>query len=319
MNDTSRDARGERDLDGMQRDIRASQARITGTLDALRHRLAPRHLMEQTMNRTDNRMGNDRTRNTRTGDYWQQEGRQQQGRQQDSSYGSAVTHRLSSGASSMGDMVRGNPVPMAMIGLGVGWLLLSRTGYDHRLVDNRYVHGVRDGAGSAARYARDTFYSAADRVRHTAGDAYDAASDAVGNMTERAGDAYSSAYEGARGMARANTGGGRQAAHSSGPGMMSRATHSFWDMVEDHPLVAGVMGVALGAAIGASIPSTRYENRWVGDYADQMTDRAKELAQEAVERGARAARAAAEAAREHVTEAASDVRSAARDEINRSS
>ncbi|HYD70931.1 DUF3618 domain-containing protein [Azospirillum sp.] len=315
MSDKPNDARDERDLDGMQRDIRASQARITDTLDTLKRRLDPRHLMEQTMNRTDNRMGNDRSRNPRSGDY-----RQQDGRQQDSSYGSAMTHRLSSGASSMGDMVRGNPVPMAMIGLGVGWLLLSRTGYDHRLVDNRYVHGVRDGAGSAARYARDTFYSAADRVRHTASDAYDAASNAVGNMTERAGDAYSSAYEGARGMARANTGGGgRQAAQSSGPGMVSRATHSLWDMVEDHPLVAGVMGVALGAAIGASIPSTRYENRWVGDYADQVTDRAKELAQDAVERGARAARAAAEAAREHVTEAASDVQNAARDEINRSS
>ncbi|HYH17290.1 MAG TPA: hypothetical protein VD995_01615 [Azospirillum sp.] len=307
MTEKPSNAGDERDLDGMQRDIRASQARITDTLDTLKRRLAPRHLMEQTMNRTVNRMGNDRSRDTRTGD----------GRQHDSS----MTHRLSSGASSMGDMVRSNPVPMAMIGLGIGWMLLSRTGYDHRIADNRYVHGMTDRAGSAARYARDTFYSATDRVRHAAGDAYDAASGAVGGMTDRASDAYSSAYEGARGMARSNEGGGRSTtpARSSGPGMMSRATHGFWDMVEDHPLVAGVMGVALGAAIGAGIPSTRYENRWVGDYADQMTDRAKELAQDAVERGTRAARAAAEAAREHVTEATSDVQNAARDEINRSS
>ncbi|HEY0832739.1 MAG TPA: hypothetical protein VGE72_02420 [Azospirillum sp.] len=298
MNDEPHD---ERDLDGMQRDIRASQARITDTLDTLKRRLAPRHLMEQTMNRTGNRMSSDRSGDLRrTG-----EGR--------------MTQRHGSGGSSMGDMVRGNPVPLAMIGLGVGWLLLSRTGYDRTIVDNRYVDSVRDGAGSAARYARDTFYSATDRVRHAAEDVYDAASGAASDISSRAGEAYSSAYEGARSMARSNAGDGGRATHArSGPGMVSRATHGFWDMVEDHPLVAGVMGVALGAAIGASIPSTRYENRWVGDYADQVTDRAKELAQDAVERGTRAARAAAETAREHITEAASDVQNSARDEINRS-
>lgn len=293
---------GPRDYDAMQREIRDRQSRIGATLDSLRHRLAPHTLKEQTMNR--------------------------------------MTNRMSSGASSMGDMVRGNPVPLAMIGIGLGWMLLSRSGLDQRIAHSGAMRSVRRTAGSTARYARDTFYSATDSVR-----------DAASHMADRAGDMASDAYESASDATSRMTGGGtyrdrpgddrtggpagrgfpQQPSHlqggrggSKGGSMassMSRqlghVTTSFWDLVEDHPLVAGVMGVALGAALGASIPGTRYEERWVGDYASQVTGAAKEAAQDVIERGTRAAQAAAEAAREHVTEAVDDVKGAAKEEINR--
>lgn len=289
-----RDSRGtgepSPDYDAMQREIRESQARIDGTLGALRQRfakLAPRHLMEQTMNRMYS--------NRSSG------GRDQHG-PGDTRYDphhTGMTARLSS----VGDTVRSHPVPLAMIGIGLGWLALSGSGYDRRIAHSRTVHTVRDRAGDAAQYARDAFYSATDSVRHAAGQAY-----------ERTGDAMSGAADSVR-----STGGrlyGGQGGDGGGTGhnlqgRVGSATGRFWDMVDDHPLVAGLLGVALGAALGASIPSTRYEDRWVGDYADEATQRAKQLAQEAMDRGTRAARAAVEAAKDEVGEAVSATATAA--------
>ena len=278
------------DYDAMQREIRDRQSRIGGTLDQLRHRLAPHTLKEQTMNR--------------------------------------MTNRMSSGASSMGDMVRGNPVPLAMIGLGVGWMLLSRSGLDQRIAHSGAVRSVRHTAGSTARYARDTFYNAAEGVRDAAGNLYERAGDMAGDVYDQAGDAASrmtggGTYDGrsggpaGRGMPQGGRGPSGRSMTSSMSRQIGHVTTSFWDLVEDHPLVAGVMGVALGAALGASIPGTRYEERWVGDYAGQVTGMAKEAAQDAIERGTRAAQAAAEAAREHVAEAVDDVKGAAKEQMDR--
>ncbi|WP_431858325.1 hypothetical protein [Azospirillum sp.] len=287
------------DYDALQREARDRRTRIAASLDSLRHRLAPNTLKEQTMNR--------------------------------------MTNRMSSGASHMGDMVRGNPVPLAMIGIGLGWMLLSRSGMDQRIAHSGAFRSVRSTAGSSARYARDTFYSAAGSVRDTAGSLYDRAGDMASDAYESAGEAASRMTGGGtyqdrpgddrtggptgRGMPQQHMRGGHPQGGRSMTASMGRqighVTTSFWDLVEDHPLVAGVMGVALGAALGASIPGTRYEERWVGDYAGQVTNLAKEAAQDAIERGTRAAQAAAEAAREHVAEAVDDVKGAAKEEINR--
>lgn len=286
---TDRNDDSKPDYDAMQREIRTRQSRIGDTLDSLRHRLAPNTLKEHTMNR--------------------------------------MTNRMSSGASSMGDMVRGNPVPLALIGVGLGWMLLSRSGMDQRIAKSGAMRSVRNTAGSTARYARDTFYSATDSVRDAAGNLYDRAGDMAGDAYEQASDAAGRMSGGGTYDGRTGGPAGRgmpQQQRSSGrsmTGSMSRqlghVTTSFWDLVEDHPLVAGVMGVAMGAAIGASIPSTQYEERWVGDYASQVTGAAKEAAQDVIERGTRAAEAAAEAAREHVSQAVDDVKGAAKEEIDR--
>ncbi|HYG87698.1 MAG TPA: hypothetical protein VD978_15670 [Azospirillum sp.] len=276
------------DYGTMEQEIHDRRSRIDRTLNALRHRLALQPLKEQTMNR--------------------------------------MTKSVNSGASSLGDMVRGNPIPLALIGLGVGWMLLSRSGMDQRIAHSQAMNAVRDRASSTARYARDTFYSATGSVRDTASHLYERASDATEQVSERAGHAMENVRGGTyddrsgRPVAGRPPGrfqGGGTAMTSTVSRQVGRVTTSFWELVDDHPLVAGVMGAALGAAIGASIPSTRYEERWVGDYAGQVTDKAKDAAQDAIDRGTRAARAAAEAAREHATEAADDVKGAAKEEINR--
>ncbi|MCW2243431.1 hypothetical protein [Azospirillum canadense] len=307
-----------RDYDALQRDIRESQSRITETIGALRHKagqLAPRTVMENAMNRMHNTSSGGR-------------GQRQQDDRNDYRYQGGQSRGWTSSVSST---VRDNPIPLALIGLGIGWLALSGSGYDRRIARSGAVHSVRDRAGSAAEYARDTFYSATGSVRDAASTAYDRASDLAGDAYDRASDAVSSARDHIPGMGNRTYSVGQsqhQSSSSHGDGgrhglmsteRMHSATSRLWDMVDEHPLVAGVMGVALGAALGASIPSTRYENEWIGDYADEATHRAKELAQEAMDRGTRAARAAVEAAKEEVGDAVTAVGDAAREEARKPS
>lgn len=260
---------GRPDLDSMERDIRGSRARMGETIDTVKRRLSARHTKETMMH--------------------------------------ASSHNPRNTAASVGGMVRGNPVPLALIGLGIGWLVLSQTGADERVSRS----GVARRFGDASRQARGHLHDAGESVRHAAGSAYD-----------RAGSTVRSAGEQVRSWTQADDRGHEDPDGSRAGGAMARgrarrtldrAGSGFWDMVDDHPLVAGIMGVALGAALGAGIPSSRYEDRLVGDYSDEAYDYAKDMARETMERSSRAAQAAYEAARADLKHAAGDVKHAAGD------
>lgn len=300
------------DLTRLEDEIRASRARLDGTVDALRDRMArlaprtlPRTLMERTMKHTYSPIDRDPygepTRNVER-------------------------HQPRRSSSVMGS-VSSNPIPLALVGIGLGWLALSSTGYDRRIARSGPVRAVRHRAEDAADYARDTLASATDSVRHAASSAYESASDAVSDAYDSASDAVSGAYESA---SNAVGGASDRVSNHLPPAprgglhvgeRMHGVTSSVWEMVEDHPVVAGALGIALGAAIGAALPGTRYENRWVGEYADEAGERAKTLALDALDRGTRAAQATAqatvEAAKEEVTEAAASITGAAREEVKK--
>ncbi|MCG5241675.1 hypothetical protein [Azospirillum doebereinerae] len=297
------------DLDTLEGEIRASRARIDGTVDALRGRIArlsPRTLMERTMKHAYT--PNDR-------DEHGYPVREPQSRQTTSRSSSVIGN------------VTSNPIPLALVGIGLGWLALSSTGYDRRIARSSTVRNVRhrasDAVGGAMDYARDTFSSASDSVRNAAGSVYDSASDAVSGAYDSASGAVSGAYDSASERVSGAVGGASGRVSNRLPSVQTGGSHmrerlhgvssSIWELVEEHPVVAGAMGIALGAAIGAALPSTQYENRWVGDYADEATERAKALAMDALDRGTRAAQAAVEAAKEEVTEVASNATDAARE------
>lgn len=298
------------EYEALERSIRSSRSRIDDTLDSLRHRIAhasPRHLMEHKMSRkTHDRAyhGND------SDDIYGREDHAATGR-------TAMTASHDTVSSVMG-IVRDNPIPLALVGIGLGWLALSGSGYDRRIAHSRAVRSVGHRAGDAASYARDAFYGAADTVRSAAGSAYDSASDAIGSASEAIRDQA--------GRLTGSPGDDWQSGRGHGvgtgsldrvQGAMTGAGNRLWDIVEDHPLVVGVMGVALGAALGAAIPSTRYENRWVGDYADEAADQAKALAKDALDRGARVAQAVVETAKEEIGDATAAVSEAAKEEARK--
>lgn len=336
---------GPKDLDALEGDIRASRARIGGTVDALRDRTSrlrdsltrwsPQTLMENSMKHTYS---------PSTPDTPSQRANLHQTDRYESGQTVHYNRRQSQSSGSVLDSVTSNPIPLALVGIGLGWLALSSTGYDRRIVRSSTVRNARHRMGDAVDYARETLSDAGESVRNAASSAYDSASGAV-----------SSAYDSASGTVSGMVGGsdnghvsdpvsGRGDLHSQrqsqgyvsrGVSRLSSMTPSadhlrhrahdmstgFWDLIEDHPIVAGAMGVALGAAIGAALPGTRYEKQWVGDYADEATERAKAIAMDALDRGTRAAQAAAqtvvESAKEDVRDVVTEATSAAREEVKK--
>jgi len=201
-----------------------------------------------------------------------------------------------------------NPLPLALIGLGVGWLVWSNT--SHPGVDTR----LRDVSRRARQYG--------DRALHRAEELRDQVTHRTSEWVDEAGNRASDAAQSVRDRVQSQTGGQRQdfsgSGYSGGGSLGSSAGqtdyrerarqygdqasrraqqgyNSVVGLVDEHPLLAGIMGVAVGAVLGASIPASRYENEWLGDYSDEFYNRAKEFGSEAIDRATTVARTAAEA------------------------
>ena len=71
--------------------------------------------------------------------------------------------------------------------------------------------------------------------------------------------------------------------------------------MEEQPLVAGTIGLALGAALGALVPPTETEDRMVGKASDKATERAKQEAAKQYERGRETVKKAAHDVQETVS------------------
>jgi hypothetical protein len=271
------------DLEGRAEAIRRTREEMTRTLEELKRRLDPETLKTQVSNMM----------------------------------------RSSDGSSGIAETLRAHPVPIAMIGLGIGWLLIEQSGAAEgagrraRSARHRLGERMHDVRGRAERAAHDT----RERVRHAmerAGHSAEEAAERARHLGERArarvsggmhetdagysGRDASPAYGGRPVAGQAGDdhdqeGYGRRATRAIGSGAR-QAQGSFWHLVDDYPLAAGLMGLALGAAIGAAIPSSRYEDEWMGGIGDEIRDRGSRYGREAIDRGEEVARAAYEAGSE---------------------
>ncbi len=254
------------------------------------------------------------------------------------------------------DMVKDNTLPLALIGVGLGWLLLSNArdteSFEHArdwterqrsAARGRYAQarGQARGAyaehkGTMPRYydeargrvsrAMESVRHGADELRHRAGErvqgmrggsgqetgrGYDSVADydARGDYAAYGESAYGYDYDSTTGRGR--SGGMMSRSRGMMQGLSSRTQHageSLWDMIDEHPLAAGLMGLALGAAVGASLPATQTEDEWFGEYRDQLAERAWHEGEGYMERAGNvakeAARAGADAARDRAREEA---------------
>jgi len=216
-----------------------------------------------------------------------------------------------------------NPLPLALIGLGVGWLVWSNTSHpqvDARLYEarrrarqygNRALHQAEEWRDQAANRAAEW----RDQATNRASELRDDVSDRAQSLRSRVSgsDARGSQAPGGYGNYQGDIYGGggsqtdyRERARHYGDEASRRAQqgyNSFVGLVDEHPLMAGIVGVAVGAVLGASIPSSRYENELLGDYSDEFYDRAREYGSETIDRATAVVRTAAEAGVEAAREA----------------
>ena len=187
------------------------------------------------------------------------------------------------------ETVRANPLPAALTGIGLGWLLMSarkqgtaQSGYGddayrYRPPTNEYAREVdehpvapkylpQDGSDGAS--AGDVAGRARDKVGETAAHAQDKAGDLAGRAQDKAGDLGSRTRDRASQM-------GSQAKQQA-----SRAGGGFQRMLNENPLTVGALGVGVGAAIGFAIPETSKEHEVMGEARDTVVEKAQEKAQE---------------------------------------
>ena len=177
---------------------------------------------------------------------------------------------------SLTNAVRQNPIPCALIGLGVGMLVVNRI----RNADGRtsrmssygsdYESGMTDTmyAGMGEHYStRADEYAGASRHYGTSSKRgmFRQMKDSAGNLAHDAGEKVSEighqASEGARWAGR-----------------------SLQHLMYQNPLAVGAAAVAVGAAVGLSLPTTRVEHEYMGEASERLKDKAQQAARDAMDK-----------------------------------
>jgi hypothetical protein len=210
--------------------------------------------------------------------------------------------RSTTAAGKLWRIAKQHPMPAAVIGLGVGWLLVERArredgrGEDYGTYRAGYAgesYGAPGETGFDTEESSGRLAAAKDKVKDAAGSAKDAVVEAADTAREKLSDAAgwtreraSNLGQRAKGRAVALKGQAKTQAH--------RAKLGFWQSLEKNPLLVGAATLALGFIAGLAVPSTEKEDELWGETRDRLLDEVKEAGQEALDKGKQVAEAVAE-------------------------
>lgn len=185
------------------------------------------------------------------------------------------------------DTIRMNPIPAALIAIGIGWLLAgprrkSSVGESYRDLynaDNDTVRVDNDLLSDASVYQTAGTESRGNGLTGTVKNAGDAVTGFATDAKEKVADLASNAQQKASELASA----AKQQANTLATTTREKTqeTVSFVDQwVHEEPLAAGAIALLVGAAVGLALPGTRKENELFGAKRDELAQRATETAQE---------------------------------------
>ena len=179
------------------------------------------------------------------------------------------------------DLIKRNPVPSALVGVGLGWLYMNRSSGqpDYRAHSgSHYLYGPQ-AAAEASRSGNQSSGGvgsmvgrATDQVGDLASSAQEHIGDMAGSVQERVGDLAGSTQEHVGDMAGAVMDQTRRT-----PGQLQR-------MIQEKPLMAAAVAGSLGAVVGLWLPSTQVESQLMGSTRAQVMDRAQEVASGTMEK-----------------------------------
>jgi ElaB/YqjD/DUF883 family membrane-anchored ribosome-binding protein len=151
------------------------------------------------------------------------------------------------------DKIWKNPIPVALIGLGVGMLVVRNfsnggTRSTGRTLPNRRSnYAVGDvgsvGAVGQSRYSQQqsTGASTLNQVRETASDLASRAKDSASSVGTR-----------------------------------------FGELCRENPLAVGAVAVAAGTAVGLMLPSTQFESEYIGETGERLVESVEDVARDAL-------------------------------------
>jgi hypothetical protein len=270
----------------IENDITETRAELGEILDALERKLAPRHLLERGVDMLKNRMSGD--------------------------------------DSGLAGTLRGHPVPLALIGLGIGWMLMSASSRSqagsYGKVRERVTWAVRDATERAEELAKEAQEKVAAARQGIAPEPY---------PTESAGYAYarhkprakiaetaaaaSSALQDRMRQARqaSTTAWGRAGDYAGEAGQrLQGARDRFTELVEEYPFAFAALGFVAGSLIALALPRTRTEEQIANSSGvAQIREQAMNLGREAVERVQQAAERTVDTVSDVVTRKAEETKS----------
>ena len=219
---------GGRKPDEILAEIDRTRGEMDRTLSAIEHRLTPGQLVDQSI---------DYLRNSGASEFVQ-------------NLGGAAKH---------------NPLPVALVGIGLTWLMaLGRQPAQHQgylgYGSESTGPGIREKAGGIAQ-----------GVSERAGSAKQQLGEKMGSMRDRAGQMTETARE-----------------------QLQRARGGVDYLVNEQPLALGAIGLAIGALFGGVTPRTRKEEEMMGEASRNLIEKTKEAGSEQMEKAKATAREMAE-------------------------
>jgi ElaB/YqjD/DUF883 family membrane-anchored ribosome-binding protein len=271
---TGRDADRDADVEvvTIRAEIAETRDRLGDTIEEIGERLNPRNIKEQVK------------QNVRDATI---------GRVENMAH--SAVDRVNDTRRTITDTIKQNPIPAAMVGVGLGWLMYNSRqasqGASRRTYVSEYERAYGRGAGTGTGYGVPGAYGSSGY----AGGAYTTraeaeleanASGAVGRVKEKAGEVGGTVKEKAGELAdRAQETVSQVADRAQDlAGNVAEQTRYQARRVEDqfyeNPLAIGAAALALGVAAGLAVPATRKEAELMGGARDQLVDRVREVASE---------------------------------------
>ena len=183
----------------------------------------------------------------------------------------------------LGEAVKRNPLPAALVGMGVMWLFSNRSPIV--AAGSGVARNFGQGAGSLLKSASNEIQGGFSTASQAASDQVVSSIDAVKEGASRMSDAVSSSFDPV-------------------PAMVEDAFGNIRDNLSEtfrrQPLALGMLGLAVGAAVAASMPVSNAEKEYLGDTSDLVKTKAGEIfeekSQQAVELGTKVVDAVADEA-----------------------
>jgi len=208
----------------------------------------------------------------------------------------------------VGHVVREHPIPLALMGLGLGWLAIEHS-TGRSLSGASASHGGGRHSGHEADRESDSGSfqrSHGDTGRKTGREGMaDGDDDDSGGFSERASEMTDRVKDRSSELGSSFKEMGQKARRQTRE-QTQAARRGLKNMMEENPLILGGIVFGLGLASGLSAPSTRFEDEQMGEASDRLKDQAREAGREGVEQvresGREVAGAAIDEARHQVEE-----------------
>ena len=228
-----------------------------------------------------------------------------------------VWGRMRSGGGSAGDVVKDHPVPLALMGLGLGWLAVekatsSRGDQLRRQYGDVETDSIGRAEGRVGPYRGDEITGTTFVDDRGGSGVTDKLGSAVSGLKEKAGSVLAGAKDS---VAHAGDGVGERASHlKDEAGEKARRARSGLERFsQEQPMVMGAIAFGLGLAAGLAAPSTHLEEELLGEKAarvkqsaksglHEVKDDARELVEEVKDVAGEALRVGRDSAREHANE-----------------